>query len=98
MQCCAYALGSMYIYQINKYQYSANESTVFAQLCLVAFTVFLLLLGNFALFLAKKTINVHYKSIREYDEFLNGYCETPRSKLVKKYRPSLEPLQEASLR
>lgn len=43
-----------------------------------------------------KSYNAYKQSINNYREFLLSYQETPRSKMVKKYKPLMDPLMEAS--
>jgi len=38
------------------------------------------------------------QALVNYETFLCEYNETPRSKIVKKYKPLLEPLAEVSIR
>lgn len=65
---------------------------------LLFITIVIIIVGVICCFCCRKAYKTYYNSIKDYNNFLLNYNETPRSKLIKKYKAPLEPLFEASVR
>jgi hypothetical protein len=59
-------------------------------------SIFGIVFGSLSCLGCRKSYLLYGDSIQKYHKFLLEYEETPRSKMVKKYLPPLEPLLEAT--
>jgi hypothetical protein len=69
-----------------------------ATVVLLVITVVSLIVGVLSCYGCRTTYKNYKSSVKNYNNFLVNYSETPRSKIIKKYRSPLEPLAEASMR
>ena len=61
---------------------------------LIILTVFVLTIGILGCLASRRNYINFNLSLERYHKFLLSYEETPRSKMVKKYLPPLDPLME----